>query len=305
VETDLTGGPNGITGVGPWELFGFQFNTFSRNFYLMLALLALLIVALHNVDNSRTGRAWRALREDTLAAGHMTTPVNRLKMLAFVVGAAIAGLTGTIFAAVQVGVFPNNFMLLFLITIYAALILGGIGSIPGAVLGAVAVAFTPELLRNPGLAGWLFYGGIVALLAATVRDWKRRGLVVIGLVAFGYAIRFSALAIWGEDIIGEGNDNFFARLVDDWVLIISDNQDVITNYAFVLMIVGILGVIVARGWWKIAALVPTLYMAIFVWENKLALEPSITRQLLFGGVLMVMMALRPQGLLGTKRVEIT
>ena len=305
VETDLTGGPNGITGVGPWELFGFQFNTFSRNFYLLLALLALLIVGLHNIDSSRTGRAWRALREDTLAAGHMTTPVNRLKMLAFVVGAAIAGLSGTIFAAVQVGVFPNNFMLLFLITIYAALILGGIGSIPGAVLGAIAVAFTPELLRNPGLAGWLFYGGIIALLAVTVREWRRRGFVVVGLIAFGYLIRFGALAIWGEDILGEGNDNFFARLVDDWVLIIGDNQDVITNYAFVLMIVGILGVIVARGWWKITALIPTLYMAIFVWENKLALEPSITRQLLFGGVLMVMMALRPQGLLGTRRVEIT
>ena len=305
VETDLTGGPNGITGVGPWELFGFQFNTFSRNFYLLLALLTLLIVGLHNVDNSRTGRAWRALREDTLAAGHMTTPVNRLKMLAFVVGAAIAGLSGTIFAAVQVGVFPNNFMLLFLITIYAALILGGIGSIPGAVLGAVAVAFTPELLRNPGLAGWLFYGGIIALLAVTVREWRRRGLVVIGLVAFGYLIRFAAIAIWGEDILGEANDNFFARLVENWVLIIGDNQDVITNYAFVLMIAAVLGVIVARGWWKVGALIPTVYLAIFVWENKLALEPSITRQLLFGGVLMVMMALRPQGLLGTRRVEIT
>jgi branched-chain amino acid transport system permease protein len=58
-DFDLTGGPNGITGVEPWTLFGFQFNTFNRNFYLLLALLGLLIVGLHNIDNSRTGRAWQ------------------------------------------------------------------------------------------------------------------------------------------------------------------------------------------------------------------------------------------------------
>jgi ABC-type branched-subunit amino acid transport system permease subunit len=55
----------------------------------------------------------------------------------------------------------------------------------------------------------------------------------------------------------------------------------------------------------VAIFIPTVYLAVFVWENKLALQPSVTRQLLFGGVLMVMMAVRPQGLLGTRRVEIT
>jgi ABC-type branched-subunit amino acid transport system permease subunit len=64
-------------------------------------------------------------------------------------------------------------------------------------------------------------------------------------------------------------------------------------------------VVVARGWWRIAVLVPTIYLAILVWENKLAFQPSVTRQLLFGSVLVVMMAVRPQGLLGTRQVEIT
>jgi branched-chain amino acid transport system permease protein len=305
VETDLTGGPNGITGVEPWTLFGFEFNTFGRNYYLLLVLLALLIVGLHNVDKSRTGRAWRALREDTLAAGHMTTPVNRLKMLAFATGAAIAGVSGTIFASVQVGVFPNNFLLVFLITVYAALILGGMGSIPGAVVGAIAVALTPELLRNPTTAGWLFYVGLAALIVGTVKGWPRRVAVVVGLVLFGFIVRFGALAIWGEDILGEANDNFFAQIVDGWVLILGQHQDVVSNFAFVTMMIGALGVIVTKGWWRLGLLVPTLYLGIFVWENKLALQPAVTRQLLFGGVLMVMMAMRPQGLLGTPRVEIT
>jgi branched-chain amino acid transport system permease protein len=113
-DLDLTGGPNGIPGVFPWELFGFEINTFHRHYYLILVFVALLIIGLHNLNESRTGRAWRALREDTLAAEHMTMPVNRLKMFAFAVGAAIAGLSGTMFAAVQVGVFPNNFNLFFL-----------------------------------------------------------------------------------------------------------------------------------------------------------------------------------------------
>lgn len=304
-DFDLTGGPNGITGVTPWSLFGFEFNTFNRNFYLLLGLLVLLVVGLHNIDNSRTGRAWRALREDTLAAEHMTTPVNRLKMLAFAVGAAIAGLTGTIFASVQVGVFPNNFLLVFLITIYAALILGGIGSIPGAVVGAIVVAFAPELLRNPGTGSWLFYIGLVALLVGTLKKWRLVAGIVAGVAAFGFLVRQTALTIWDDSILGVANDTFVARIVDGWLLILGQHQDVVANYAFVLTVVGGLGVTVTKGWWRAVVAIPTIYLAILVWENKLALQPAVTRQLLFGGVLMVMMAVRPQGILGTRRVEIT
>ncbi|HZD23088.1 MAG TPA: branched-chain amino acid ABC transporter permease [Acidimicrobiia bacterium] len=256
VTVDLTGGPNGITGVDRWSLFGFTFDTFNRNFYLLLVMLGLAIVLLRNIDDSRTGRAWRALREDTLAAAHMTTPVNRLKMLAFAVGAAIAGLTGTVLAPVQVGVFPNNFQLLFLITIYAALILGGSGSIPGAVLGAIAVAVTPEILRNLEAAGWLFYIGLAALLVSVLKRSGGIAAAVGALVVFGYVVRLAALAIWDESILGPANDTFFSRLVDGWVLILGPAQDVAANYGFVFVIAGILGVTVARGWWRIALVSP-------------------------------------------------
>ncbi|MDH3538706.1 MAG: branched-chain amino acid ABC transporter permease [Acidimicrobiia bacterium] len=314
-DLDLTGGPNGITGVEPWELFGFEINSqdlfggvlpnFSRQYYLALIFLALLIMGLHNLNESRTGRAWRALREDTLAAEHMTIPVNRMKLLAFAVGAGIAGLTGAMFAAVQIGVFPTSFTLFFLITMYAAVILGGSGSIPGVVLGAIAIAYVPELLRDPGKAGWLFYIGLGALLYVMVKRWDHVAVTVGSVFVFGLIVRFFSGRIWDESTMGEANDAFMSRLMDDWVLILDAQRDVITNYVFVLAIVGVMLVVVARAWWRIAALVPTLYFAILVWENKLAFEPSITRQLMFGAVLVVMMAVRPQGLLGTRRVEIT
>jgi len=106
---DITGGPNGIAGVDPIQLFGIEFLTPTDYFYLSLAVLVILIGGLYLIDNSRTGRAWRAIREDPLAAGLMTMPVKRLKLLAFAFGAAVAGLAGAIFAALQIGVFPRNF----------------------------------------------------------------------------------------------------------------------------------------------------------------------------------------------------
>ena len=109
-----------------------------------------MVVALQFINHSRTGRAWRALREDSLAAEMMSMPVNRLKLLAFMFGAATAGLTGTIFASVQLGVFPQNFELPLLITVYAMVILGGAGSIPGVVIGAIAINVSLELLRDAG-----------------------------------------------------------------------------------------------------------------------------------------------------------
>ena len=119
-------------------------------YYLALVVFALVAAALYALHHSRTGRAWRSLREDPMAAELMGMPVKRLKLLAFMIGAAVAGLTGTIFAAVQVGVFPGNFELPLLITIYAMVILGGAGSMTGVVTGAITVNVVLEILRTPG-----------------------------------------------------------------------------------------------------------------------------------------------------------
>ena len=304
-DLDLTGGPNGIPGVEPWNLFGYDINTFNRYYYLLLIVLVLMIVGLRNLDNSRTGRAWRATRDDPLAAEHMTTPVNKVRLLAFAAGAAIAGFTGTIFTAVQVGVFPTNFALVFLISIYAAVILGGSGSIPGVILGAIVIGYLPELLRDPTKAGWLFYLGIVFGMLVLMRPWRRLQVAVGALIVFGFVVRWIVQAAWSEATTGETAQAYMSTVLDGWILVLGDHEQIITNFAFVGAIFGGLLVVLSRGWWKVVALVPTLYSAILVWENRLVFQPSLTRQFLFGALLVVMMAVRPQGLLGKKRVEIT
>jgi branched-chain amino acid transport system permease protein len=126
------GGPNGIFGLDPIKGFGSQITTNKGYFYLLLILLGLSMAVLRLLDTSRTGRAWRAVREDPLAASLMTIPVNRVKLMAFMFGAMVAAMAGAVFAAQQTSVFPTDFDTTFLILIYAGLILGGAGSIGGA-----------------------------------------------------------------------------------------------------------------------------------------------------------------------------
>src|SRR4029078_9973505 len=136
-------------------------------FYLLLALIALIVTMLYLVDHSRTGRAWRTLRDAPLAAEIMTVPIRRLKLMAFATGAAIAGLAGSLFASFQLGVYPLNFQIQFLIVIYAALILGGSGSLPGAVAGGIVVTLVLDLLRDPAQATGAFCGLMPGTLMAT------------------------------------------------------------------------------------------------------------------------------------------
>ena len=87
----------------------------------------------------------------------MSIPVNRLKLLAFAVGASIAGVTGAISAAVDGAVFPDSYDTPLLITVYAMVILGGAGSLSGVILGALTINISLEVLRDPNQARWLFY----------------------------------------------------------------------------------------------------------------------------------------------------
>jgi branched-chain amino acid transport system permease protein len=301
---DITGGPNGIAGVDPITLFGFEFLTPTDYFYLSLAALVILIAGLYLIDNSRTGRAWRAIREDPLAAGLMTMPVKRLKLLAFAFGAAVAGLAGTIFAALQIGVFPRNFETPFLILIYAAVILGGAGSIKGMLAGAAVVGISFELLREPDEASWIFYGGILLALILTVRPWTRVAAVVAGVVALGLVLVAVVGGIWPDTVAGSPRAEWaFSSAIDSWMLLPSDPKGV-GNVAFVVLVVMVMWLSQAGPRTRLLALVPLIYLAAFVWENRLLLDPSVTRLLLVGALLIVVMNLRPAGLFGAKRIEV-
>ena len=272
-------------------------------FYVLLVLVALIVTMLYLVDRSRTGRAWRALRDDPLAAEIMTVPIRRLKLMAFATGAAVAGLAGSLFASFQLGVYPLNFQVQFLIVIYAALILGGSGSLAGAVAGGVVVTLVLDLLRDPGQASAAFYGVIAVTLIAKVRPWRTLAAIVGGTVALGFVVHVVVGAIWPDAIAGEVEaSGVFGSAIKSWV-VLPEDPTTIGNWAFCALVVGVVALTRVSVRTRTILLVPLLYLAAFVWENRLVDEPSITRQLLLGVLLIVMMISRPHGLLGTPRVE--
>jgi ABC-type branched-subunit amino acid transport system permease subunit len=303
----LTGGPNGIADIDPLGFFGYDLTTRAQQFYLLLGVVVFVLIALHFVSESRTGRALRALREDPLAAEAMSMPVNRLKLMAFAFGAGIAGLAGCIFAAVLTAVTPGNFDLPILITIYAVVILGGVGSLTGVVIGAIVINVSFQFLapENPqDNARVLFYAVILLLLALGLRPWWRLGAVVGAVVALGAAAHAVVDAVapsWTGGSVIEGGR--FAGVVENWVLIPAGHER-FDNFVYVALVVAILLLTRVRGLLRTVALVPTLYLAALVWENTFVEQPAVARWILFGSLLVALMTARPQGLLGTPRVEI-
>jgi branched-chain amino acid transport system permease protein len=163
---NITNGPKGIAPIGkpplffkPWlEFFGLEVaesTLYPLYFYfLVLVLVLLIILVTRRLEDSRLGRAWKAIREDELAAAAMGVPVVRMKLFAFAVGASFASAVGVLFAAKQVFINPESFTFMESIGVLAMVILGGMGSIPGAILGATGVTILNlQLLK--GLSMWL------------------------------------------------------------------------------------------------------------------------------------------------------
>ncbi|MBU3553632.1 MULTISPECIES: ABC transporter ATP-binding protein [Polynucleobacter] len=156
---NLTNGPKGITAIDPIQLFGVSFTkpldfgfvqvpSLYLVFYLFLILaIAVTIVCLH-LQYSRIGRAWVAIREDEIAAKAMGINTRNMKLLAFAIGASFAGVAGVLFSAFQGFVSPESFTLWESIVVLAMVVLGGIGHIPGVILGAIVLAVFPEILRG-------------------------------------------------------------------------------------------------------------------------------------------------------------
>lgn len=302
--TNLTRGPNGISDLDPLRFGGWSVDTLDEVFYVCLATFAVVFIALAFLNESRTGRAWRALREDSLAAELLSIPVNRLKLMAFAVGAGIGGLTGSLFAAAQSSIFPVDVDVAKLITLYAMVILGGLGSLTGVVVGAIVINLSLEALRTPEDASWIFFAALLVALPFVIRPLSRWLVVLIGTIVFGFLVRGLAELVWDDGV--SGTVPGLARidgLVDGWVLVPSD-PDGVGKVAYLLLVAAVLGLTLLHGWWRTVAFIPVLYLAICVWENVLVAQPSVSRYILIGGMLVALMASRPQGLFGTSRVEI-
>jgi ABC-type branched-subunit amino acid transport system permease subunit len=304
-HTDLTGGSNGIANIDPFNFFGFEIDTTKKQYYLLLIAVALVLILLAYVNDSRTGRAWRALREDPLAAEVMSIPVNRLKLLAFVFGAAVAGLTGAIYGTIATAALPGDYDVGLLITIYAIMILGGFGSIMGIVVGAIVVSSVPELLRSSSNARPLFYGAILLAILVKIRPWRRLAAELAGLLAFGFAVHAIAAAAYPRLVDGQSiGSGLFARALDHWMLFPKDPVK-IADGAYILLVAAIVMFPQLGRLWRAVLLPVLLYLVMFVWENLLLVHiGGATRLILLGAMLVALMNVRPQGLFGTATVEI-
>jgi branched-chain amino acid transport system permease protein len=163
---NLTNGPRGISPISKPPLFfeplleyaGLQVpaaQLYPLYFYfLILVMVGIIIIVTRRLESSRVGRAWKAIREDETAAAAMGVPVVRMKLLGFAVGASFASAVGVLFSAKQVFINPESFTFMESIGVLAMVILGGMGSIPGAILGATGVTILNlQLLK--GLSLWL------------------------------------------------------------------------------------------------------------------------------------------------------
>ena len=194
---NITNGPKGMGAIDSLsffgmsfgknaELFGFELPSVTLYYYLFLTLVVFSVVISHRLQMSRVGRAWMAIREDEIAAKAMGINTRNLKLLAFGMGATFGGVSGAMFASFQGFISPESFSLMESVMIVAMVVLGGIGHLPGVIMGAIALSALPEVLRY--VAGPLqeMTGGrldsailrqlLIALAMITIMLLRPRGL---------------------------------------------------------------------------------------------------------------------------------
>ena len=194
---NITNGPKGIGQIDPIHFFGislgkrvniggFELSSVSLYYYLFLALVVVSVIICHRLELSRVGRAWMAIREDEIAAKAMGINTRNAKLLAFGMGATFGGVSGSMFAAFQGFISPESFSLMESVMIVAMVVLGGVGHLPGVILGAILLAALPEVLRYVAGPLQAMTGGrldasilrqlLIALAMITVMLLRPRGL---------------------------------------------------------------------------------------------------------------------------------
>ncbi|WP_394672255.1 ABC transporter ATP-binding protein [Limnobacter sp.] len=178
---NITNGPQGINMIEPVQIAGVRFSrtvdifgidvpALHLYYYLFLALTLIIIVVCMRLQHSRIGRAWTAIRDDETAAKSMGINTRNMKLLAFALGASFGGVAGAMFSAFQGFVSPESFGLMESIIVLCMVVLGGMGHIPGVVLGALLLAGFPEILRQVVTPVQEFLFGTVLLDAEILRS---------------------------------------------------------------------------------------------------------------------------------------
>lgn len=159
----LTGGPNGINGIDN-PVFFFPILSSRQFYYFIWIVMGLVTFGLLRLQRSRVGRAWNFIREDEIAAEALGIDVRHYKLGAFILGAALAGLAGNIYASKQMSVSPESFTFMESSLLFCIVLLGGLGSIPGTMLGALVVTIFPEVFRPFAKYRLMFFGLALLLM---------------------------------------------------------------------------------------------------------------------------------------------
>lgn len=164
ILTDFTGGPRGVRNIAGPDLFGKSFTSDVDYMYLIIIAVIIAIFITTRLQNSRTGRAWVAMREDELVARATGVNLFYYKILALALGAAFAGLGGILFASRNQFTGPEDHALMVSINVLSLLIVGGMGSVPGIILGAFTLKGLPEILRELENYRMLVFGGLLVIM---------------------------------------------------------------------------------------------------------------------------------------------
>src|SRR5437016_2513852 len=161
---DYVDGPNGVWNI-PWpSVFGFDLVDQSSYYFIAVILVVISLIFARNLSFSRLGRGWVAVREDEFAAESVGVPTHNLKLLAYMMGGMWAGLAGAFFASRVSAINPSSFTFQLSAQILILIIIGGLGSLPGVILGAIVVVGFPEMLRGLQNGRFLIFAALLILI---------------------------------------------------------------------------------------------------------------------------------------------
>lgn len=173
------GGSQGLLGVPKPELGGYRLASPVDLALVAISLAGLAVALSYSLQNSRLGRRWKAIRDDEEAAQSLGVNLVTSKLFAYGIGAAFAGIAGGLFAATVGSVFPHSFQLIVSINVLALIILGGLGSIPGVVIGGLTLVGLPEILREFGEFRFLLYGFVLVLIMRVLPEGLSPATIVV------------------------------------------------------------------------------------------------------------------------------
>ncbi|GIM47074.1 branched-chain amino acid ABC transporter permease [Collibacillus ludicampi] len=160
----FTGSASGIYGIPRPQIGSYMFTNLTDFYYAMLILAILTLIAVNRLGNSRLGRAWKYIREDEDAAEAMGVNRVRVKLTAYALGAMFGGFAGALFAAKMTAIAPESFNFMQSVMILLAIVIGGLGRLPGVVLGAVIVILLPEAMRDFSNWRFLLFGVLLVII---------------------------------------------------------------------------------------------------------------------------------------------